>query len=153
VNLTITPLRTVTMAVLAALLAGCGGGDEAELRAWMDETRKTMRPTTEPVPEPKQFSPYVYEGKSLIDPFDPQKMILAVARQAQARASASASGCSAPVVSMPLPMIMSRHTVISASLPNPSSRLPVSSRSPMPTPTVARSALRSHSTPRETYDR
>jgi len=90
VNLTITPLRTITMAVLAALLAGCGGGDEAELRAWMDETRKTMRPTTEPVPEPKQFSPYVYEGKSLIDPFDPQKMILAVARQAQARASASA---------------------------------------------------------------
>jgi len=90
VNLTITPLRTITMAVLAALLAGCGGGDEAELRAWMDETRKTMRPTTQPVPEPKQFSPYVYEGKALIDPFDPQKMILAVARQAHARASASA---------------------------------------------------------------
>jgi len=90
VNLTIAPLRTVSMAVLAALLAGCGGGDEAELRAWMDETRKTMRPTTQPVPEPKQFSPYVYEGKALIDPFDPQKMILAVARQAQARASASA---------------------------------------------------------------
>ena len=42
-NLTITPLRTITMAVLVALLAGCGGGDEAELRAWMDEQRKTMR--------------------------------------------------------------------------------------------------------------
>jgi type IV pilus assembly protein PilP len=77
-------------AVLATLLAGCVGNDEAELRAWMDETRKTMRPTTQPVPEPKQFSPYVYEGKAMIDPFDPQKMILAVARQAQARASASA---------------------------------------------------------------
>ncbi len=89
-NLTITPRRTLTMAVLAALVAGCGGGDEAELRAWMDEQRKTMRPTTQPVPEPKQFSPYVYEGKALIDPFDPQKMILAVARQSQARASASA---------------------------------------------------------------
>ena len=77
-----TPRRTIALAVLAATLAGCGGGDEAELRAWMDDTRKTMRPTTQPVPEPKQFSPYVYEGKALIDPFDAQKMVLAVARQA-----------------------------------------------------------------------
>jgi type IV pilus assembly protein PilP len=80
----------MALAVLTALLAGCGGGDEAELRAWMDDTRKTMRPTTQPVPEPKQFSPYVYEGKALIDPFDSQKMVLAVARQSQARASSSA---------------------------------------------------------------
>lgn len=76
-------------AVVATLLAGCSGGDEAELRAWMDETRKSMRPTTQPVPEPKQFSPYVYEGKVAVDPFDSQKLLLAVARQADARASAS----------------------------------------------------------------
>ena len=48
-----------------------------------------MRPTTQPVPEPKQFSPYVYEGKVAVDPFDSQKLLLAVARQADARASAS----------------------------------------------------------------
>ena len=64
-------------------LTGCGGGNEAELRAWMDDTRKTMRPTTQPVPEPKQFTPFSYEAKALIDPFDQQKMILAAARQAQ----------------------------------------------------------------------
>ncbi len=85
-----TPMRAVIGAALAAILAGCAGGDEAELRTWMDDTRKTMRPTTQPVPEPKQFTPFVYEGKALIDPFDPQKMVLAVARQAQARASTSA---------------------------------------------------------------
>jgi len=71
------------------LLAACGGGNEAELRAWMDDTRKTMRPTTQPVPEPKQFTPFSYEAKALIDPFDPQKMILAAARQAQSRSSTS----------------------------------------------------------------
>lgn len=85
-----TPVRTAVYIVLAAALAGCAGGDEAELRTWMEETRKTMRPTTQPVPEPKQFSPFAYEGKALIDPFDPQKMVLAVARQAQTRASTSA---------------------------------------------------------------
>jgi type IV pilus assembly protein PilP len=81
--------RLVFATLVASALAGCGGGEEAELRTWMDDTRRTMRPTTQPVPEPKQFSPFVYEGKALIDPFDPQKMVLAVARQAQSRASTS----------------------------------------------------------------
>ncbi|HQR55853.1 MAG TPA: pilus assembly protein PilP [Burkholderiaceae bacterium] len=83
-------LRLVACVVAAATLSACGGGDEGELRTWMDDTRKAMRPTTQPVPEPKQFSPYTYESKTLIDPFDAQKMVLAVARQAQARASTSA---------------------------------------------------------------
>lgn len=74
---------------LVLTLPGCGGGNEAELRAWMDDTRKTMRPTTQPVPEPKQFTPFSYEAKALIDPFDQQKMILAAARQAQSRSSTS----------------------------------------------------------------
>lgn len=74
---------------LVVIVAGCGGGNEGELRAWMDDTRKTMRPTTQPVPEPKQFLPFTYEAKSLIEPFDPQKMILAAARQAQSRSSTS----------------------------------------------------------------
>lgn len=83
-------LRVIAGLLAATFLSACGGGDEGELRTWMDDTRKSMRPTTQPVPEPKQFSPYTYEAKALIEPFDAQKMVLAVARQAQARASTSA---------------------------------------------------------------
>jgi type IV pilus assembly protein PilP len=83
-------MRALPLLLAAAVLTACGGGSEAELRAWMDDTRKAMRPTTQPVPEPKQFSPFTYEARTLIDPFDAQKMVLAVARQAQARASTSA---------------------------------------------------------------
>ncbi len=83
-------LRAIALGLAYCSLAGCGGGNDSELRAWMDDTRKSMRPTTQPVPEPKQFSPYTYEAKALMDPFDAQKMVLAVARQAQARASTSA---------------------------------------------------------------
>ncbi len=82
-------MRVGAIACLVITVGGCGGGNEGELRAWMDDTRKTMRPTTQPVPEPKQFSPFTYEAKSLIEPFDPQKMILAAARQAQSRSSTS----------------------------------------------------------------
>ena len=85
-----TPMRLAALIVAASSLAACGGGSESELRGWMDDTRKAMRPTTQPVPEPKQFSPFTYEAKALIDPFDAQKMVLAVARQAQTRASTSA---------------------------------------------------------------
>lgn len=82
-------VRAAALLLPVLALAACTGGNETELRAWMDETRKTMRPTTQPVPEPKQFSPFSYEAKALIDPFDQQKMILAAARQAQSRASTS----------------------------------------------------------------
>jgi type IV pilus assembly protein PilP len=82
--------HAAALATAAMLLGGCGGGEEAELRSWMEETRKTMRPTTQPVPEPKQFSPFAYEGKALIDPFDTSKMVLAAARQSQGRSSTSA---------------------------------------------------------------
>ena len=56
-------MRIGALVLLATTLAGCGGGNEAELRTWMDDTRKTMRPTTQPVPEPKQFTPFSYEAK------------------------------------------------------------------------------------------
>jgi type IV pilus assembly protein PilP len=83
-------IRAIALGLTYCSLAGCGGGNDSELRAWMDDTRKSMRPTTQPVPEPKQFSPYTYEAKALMEPFDAQKMLLAVVRQAQARASTSA---------------------------------------------------------------
>jgi type IV pilus assembly protein PilP len=75
---------------VAALLAACSAADENEIRKWMDQTRAGMKPTTQPVPEPKTFTPQVYDGKAVTDPFDAQKMLVAVARQAAARASASA---------------------------------------------------------------
>ncbi len=48
----------------------------------------------------------------------------------QALASHNATGCSAPVVSRPLPKIMSEQIVMSASLPKPARNLAGASRSP-----------------------
>lgn len=82
--------RLLAALPLVLVLAACSSSDETEIRKWMDETRGSMKPTTQPVAEPKQFSPQEYEGKAAVDPFDAQKMVVAVARQAQARSSASA---------------------------------------------------------------
>lgn len=83
-------LSPALLLVVPLLLTGCEWGSQAEVQQWMAETRKTMRPNATPVPEPKQFAPYPYDARSLIDPFDSQKIALAVARQQQSRASASA---------------------------------------------------------------
>ena len=79
-----------TGAVSVLTLTGCSFANEGELQQWMEDLQKTMRPNTQPVPEPKEFSPQTYSGRGTVDPFDPQKVVMAVARQAQARASASA---------------------------------------------------------------
>lgn len=83
-------IKTVCAAATAALLtAGCIWSDQAELQQWMTDTRQLMKPNITPVPEPKEFAPQAFDSKGQIDPFDSQKMLMAVARQQQARASAS----------------------------------------------------------------
>lgn len=83
-------LRLTLCLAAVALVAACGASDEKQIQEWMAEVKASMKPTTQPVPEPKEFSPYAYEGRGSVDPFDPQKIVMAVARQQQARVSASA---------------------------------------------------------------
>lgn len=83
-------LRLTFCFAAVALVAACGASDEKQIQEWMAEVKASMKPTTQPVPEPKEFSPYAYEGRGSVDPFDPQKIVMAVARQQQARVSASA---------------------------------------------------------------
>ena len=64
-------------AVLSGMLAACGGSGD-ELRQWMADTRKEMRPVTPKVNEPKTFQPFLYRNPGEIDPFDPAKVASAL---------------------------------------------------------------------------
>lgn len=75
--------------LLVAAISGCAPSNESELRQWMAAERQQVRPVSQPVPEPKEFTPYSYESRTLVDPFDAQKVVMAVARQQQVRATAS----------------------------------------------------------------
>ena len=83
-------LQFAAIAAGTLVLAGCGASDETELRAWMSSVKLSTRVTTQPVPPPKEFAPFVYDSGNAVEPFDPQKILMAVARQQQARASSSA---------------------------------------------------------------
>ena len=51
----------------ASLLAACGQSNESELKQWMGEVRAGMKPTTQPVPPPKEFVPAQYEARSIVE--------------------------------------------------------------------------------------
>jgi type IV pilus assembly protein PilP len=69
--------------LILALLSGCGGGaGQEELRDWMDQERRNMRPTVQPLLAPRKFEPFVYEQQSQIDPFDIKKLDIALQKLA-----------------------------------------------------------------------
>ena len=61
--------------LLAVSIAGCGGEAQTELREWMREEAKSMRGKVPPLPELTPFPPVAYDGRSLIVPFSPQKIV------------------------------------------------------------------------------
>ena len=73
-------------AILGAcvLLAGCAGGSEDDLQAWMNEQAKTMRGAVRALPELKPFPVVAYAGTQGDDPFRSARM------EPERRASAGA---------------------------------------------------------------
>ena len=65
----------------AALIAGCGDSGEDALRQWMNETRSQARVSVPKLIEPKKFTPFNYSQNDEIDPFNPVKLQVALARQ------------------------------------------------------------------------
>jgi type IV pilus assembly protein PilP len=53
-------------------------GEDDELREWMEQERRTMRPSVQPLPVPKRFEPFVYDQQSHMDPFDIKKLDVAL---------------------------------------------------------------------------
>lgn len=68
------------LASLFALLAGCGNESEQEIRQWMDETKKSTKVFVPKLTEPKKFVPFVYGGANEVDPYNPSKLLVALAK-------------------------------------------------------------------------
>jgi type IV pilus assembly protein PilP len=67
--------------VLAALSA-CSGDNE-ELRDWMEQQRREVKPSVQPISPPKKFDPEPYAGGDKVEPFSPQKLSVALKQEAR----------------------------------------------------------------------
>ena len=90
--------------VLAALLVGCGAEHE-ELREWMEQQRRDVKPSISPILPPKKFDPQPYASAQAIEPFSQQKLAVALkqeARQPNSLLSAELNRRKEPLEAYPL---------------------------------------------------
>jgi type IV pilus assembly protein PilP len=87
-----------------ALLAGCSAEND-ELRAWMEQQRREVKPNITPLQPPKKFDPQPYVAASSVEPFSPQKLTVALkqeARQPNSLLSAEMNRRKEPLEAYPL---------------------------------------------------
>ncbi len=59
---------------VALLLVGCGGSDDEDLRAWMNEQGVASRGKIEPIPAMRPYEAFTYNAFDQADPFKPRKI-------------------------------------------------------------------------------
>lgn len=92
-------------AVAASLLLGACGGDHDELRQWMEQQRREVKPSVTPLQPPKKFDPQPYNSAQAVDPFSVQKLTVALkqeARQPNSLLSAELNRRKEPLEAYPL---------------------------------------------------
>ena len=62
------------------ILAGCVGGGTGEVQEWMETIKKETRISVPKLSEPKAYEAVAYVGKASVDPFNPAKLLLILAR-------------------------------------------------------------------------
>ena len=67
---------------VAVLLAGCGDSDEQEVRQWMKQIDAESHVAVPPLAPPKTFIPVVYASNGAVDPFNPNKLLVGLAKAA-----------------------------------------------------------------------
>lgn len=72
------------------VLLGCDASGEGELREWMAQERAQTQPHVTPLTEPKQFVPQQYKIQAEFEPFNPQRLTLALRRDSTQIASNAA---------------------------------------------------------------
>ncbi len=65
------------------LLAGCTA-DHDELRQWMEQQRREIKPNATPLQAPKKFDPEPYSQTQAVEPFSGQKLSVALKQEARA---------------------------------------------------------------------
>ena len=64
----------------ALVLSACGDNSSQELTEWMNSVRKETRTVIPKLNPPKAYEPVPYVGKADIDPFNPAKLLVVLAR-------------------------------------------------------------------------
>lgn len=96
--------QPVAAALVALMLAACTA-DHDELRQWMEQQRREIKPSVTPLQPPKKFDPQPYTMAQAVDPYSTQKLTVALkqeARQPNSLLSAELNRRKEPLEAYPL---------------------------------------------------
>jgi type IV pilus assembly protein PilP len=75
-------VRFAAVALATLFVAGCSGpGDE--LNAWLEQQKREVKPSVQPLTPPKKFDPQPYVGARSVEPFSTQKLTVALKQDAR----------------------------------------------------------------------
>ena len=100
----LTAASALMAALLLAGLAGCSD-DHDQLRQWMEQQRREVKPNVTPLLAPKKFDPQPYTMAQAVDPFSTQKLTVVLkqeARQPNSLLSAELNRRKEPLEAYPL---------------------------------------------------
>lgn len=67
-------MRTFAVVLASVVLAACSGGENEDLRQWMNDAAKDIKGRIPPLPQVKPYEPVPYDAGNLMDPFKPAKI-------------------------------------------------------------------------------
>jgi type IV pilus assembly protein PilP len=73
--------RLVASAGIVAFLLSACGGEQEELSQWMEQQKREVKPSVEPLSPPKKFVPQPYAMLSSVEPFSSQKLTVALKQE------------------------------------------------------------------------
>ena len=76
--------RHLCLALVAGslVLAACSD-DTDELQQWMEQQKREVKPSVEPLSAPKKFNPQPYVALGAVEPFSTQKLTVALKQEAR----------------------------------------------------------------------
>ena len=76
-------MRRAAPALLTLLALAACSPDHDELRAWMEQQRREVKPNVTPLQPPKKFDPEPYSAAQGVEPFSQQKLTVALQQEAR----------------------------------------------------------------------
>ena len=82
------PRQRVSAPLLAVIIAGTTllsacSADQDELQQWMEQQKREVKPSVEPLSAPKKFNPQPYVALGSVEPFSVQKLSVALKQEAR----------------------------------------------------------------------
>lgn len=67
-------MKKIATALIVFSLAGCSGGENDDLKQFVQDSGKDLRGKVEPLPEMAPYKAFIYNAFDLSDPFKPRKL-------------------------------------------------------------------------------